>query len=81
MEDMDIEEFRGMVLPPEDKAVVEEPKPKPKPKAKPSTIVVGSRDTWSRLAARAKVDATDLAAANHMTTRSNLHAGTTLRVP
>ena len=51
------------------------------PGEKPKTITVISSDTWGRLALRAGVDAKDLAAANGMTCRSLLTAGTRLRLP
>lgn len=63
-----------------------EPKPKRKPAAKkpeaaPGYVVVTSSDTWGRLALRTGVDAGELAAANGMTCRSLLTAGTRLRLP
>ena len=58
-----------------------EKEPEPKPPMSAETIEVLWTDTWSRLADRAGVEVTALAAVNNMTFHNLLNAGTKLRLP
>ena len=66
---------------PEPEPEPEPDEPQPRPPMSAETIEVLWTDTWSRLADRAGVEVTALAAVNNMTFHNLLNAGTKLRLP